>query len=147
MNAKLLAIGAAGILLAVSAQYLLLPDWYRASEIQSSGWAIMLSVASAIVLCVAILNWEVRKLTFRVQGARRTISYVGGYLLLPFGLFLGFVIGGNCGGALGSQVLGNLGVVVGIGLGVFIVALAVSSVGVLVGYALGAFVGKPSANS
>lgn len=147
MKTKLLAAVALAVLLVLVGQYVLLPDWYRGSGIRPSGWLMMLSIALAAVLSIVVINWEIKKLNPTMQRAKQVGSYLGGYVLYPFALFVGFVVGGNFGGAIGSNALGEIGTVVGIGLGVFIVTMLICSVGVLLGFALGGLAEKLATRS
>lgn len=130
------------IVLVAVTQYLFLPGWYRDSGIEVSGWMIMLSVATAIALSIRLIHWVIQKLSSTAPRGGRIGSYLGGYGVYPFALFLGFVIGGNLGGGIGYNVLGNAGTVVGIGVGVFIVIIIACSIGALLGYLLGGFIQK-----
>ncbi|MGH8654358.1 MAG: hypothetical protein ACREYE_20305 [Gammaproteobacteria bacterium] len=130
---KWLVILLAAVLLLGIGQYFFLPGWYRESAIKVSGWLIMLSVAAAIALSV----WLMRKLSSAASRGSRIGSYLGGYGIYPFALFLGFVVGGNFGGAIGDNALGDAGTVVGIGVGVFVVTIVACSIGALLGFLLG----------
>lgn len=137
MKFKRLVILLVAILLLAIAQYFFLPGWYRESGIKASGWLIMLSVAAAIALSVWLIRRVIQKLTITASRGSRIGSYLGGYGVYPFALFLGFVVGGNFGGGIGDNAFGDAGTVVGIGVGVFIVTIFACSVGALLGYLLG----------
>lgn len=137
MKFKWLVILLVAIALLAIAQYFFLPGWYRESGIKVSGWMIMLSVGAAIAFSVWLIHWVIQKLSSTASHGSRIGSYLGGYGVYPFALFLGFVVGGNFGGAIGDNALGDAGTVLGIGVGVFIVTIVVCSVGALLGYLLG----------
>lgn len=137
MKTRLLIFFLTAILLIVLGQYFFLPGWYRESGINISGWLIFLSVAIAIVLSIWLINWVIFKLSTSVSRSSRVGLYIGGYGIYPIALFLGFVIGGNFGGAMGDHILGAAGVVVGVGVGVFFVTTVICFVGIMLGLLLG----------
>jgi hypothetical protein len=137
MKIKLIVIFLTAVLLLVITQYLILPGWYRESGIKISGWLMMLSVAAAIALSLLLIRWVIQKLSSVASRGSRIGSYLGGYGAYPFALFLGFIVGGNFGGAVGEDSLGDAGTVLGIGVGVFFVTIIASSAGALLGFLLG----------
>lgn len=137
MKFKWIAMLLIGISLLAIAQYLLLPSWYSELGIKASGWLILLSVAAAITISIWLIHWMIKKLTSATLHGNRISLYLGGYIVYPFALFLGFVVGGNFGGAIGDNALGDVGAIVGIGVGIFIVIIVVCSIGALLGYLLG----------
>lgn len=142
MKFKWLIILLVAIILLAVAQYYFLPGWYRKSGITVSGWMIMLSVAAAMVFSIWLIHWVIQKLNSTASRSSRIGSYLGGYGVYPFALFLGFVVGGNFGGAIGDNALGDAGTVAGIGVGVFIVTIIACSIGALLGYLLGGLTQK-----
>lgn len=137
MKFKWLIILLVAIILLAVAQYYFLPGWYRESGIKVSGWMIMLSVAAAMALSIWLIHWVIQKLSSTASHGNRIGSYLGGYGVYPFALFLGFVVGGNFGGAIGDNALGDAGTIAGIGVGVFIATIITCSMGALFGYLLG----------
>lgn len=145
------------ITLLVIVQYFLLPDWYRQSEVEASGWLMMLSVAAAITFSIFIIYSVIKMLIagkfdpFNLSTTAHKGSTIGSYLgglgLYPFALFLGFVGGGAIGGGLGEKIFDPLGlrttgVIIGIGLGVFLVTVVLCCVGAFVGFLLGGLAQK-----
>ena len=137
MKLKWLIILLVAIILLAVAQYYFLPGWYRESGVKVYGWMIMLSVAAAMGLSIWLIHWVIQKLSSTASHSSRIGSYLGGYGVYPFALFLGFVVGDNFGGAIGDNALGDAGTVAGIGVGIFIVTIIACSMGALLGYLLG----------
>lgn len=102
----------------------------------------MLSVALAIVLSIWLIDLLIKKLNATAPRNSRIGSYVGAYSIYPFALFLGFIVGGNFGGAIGENILGDAGTIVGIGIGVFIATIIASSVFAVFGFLLGGLTQK-----
>lgn len=141
MKMKLLLIVSV-VVLAIIGQYFFLPESYRGAGIKLSGWLIMLSVAMAVAISIWLIDLLVKKLSATAPRNSRIGSYIGAYGIYPFALFLGFIVGGNFGGAIGENVLGSAGTIVGIGIGVFIVTIIASSVFAVFGFLLGGLTQK-----
>lgn len=142
MKIKSMTILTVVILFLIIAQYFFLPVWYRELGVTVSGWLIMLSATIAIGFSGWLIHLGIQNLILSAAQISRFGSYIGGYGVYPFALFLGFIIGGNIGGAIGENLLGDLGIVIGIGFGIFLVTLFFSSIGAFVGYLLGSLIQK-----
>jgi hypothetical protein len=136
-------------LLLIIGQYFFLPEWYRESEINISGWMIMVSVAVGVLGSILMLNWLIKKFLsgkpfdiFGLSASANFGSKAGAYLCVivsyPFALFIGFVAGGSLGGGIGEHTgLDSAGIILGIGVGVFIITSVISIVALIIGIIIG----------
>lgn len=128
------------LLFVMGLQYLLLPSWYRGLGIKTEGWFVIPVVAISIILSAWVINMVLRKINHRVNRHKQYGAYIGGYGIFPFAVIVGFIVGGNFGGAIGSQLLDDIGVVIGLGVGVLFVTSFIGVVGAMLGYCLEEFV-------
>jgi hypothetical protein len=159
MKRNLAVAIAIGVLILVLGQYFLLPQWYRAPGIKASGWVMMVSIGAGLVFGGVLVRIAIRSLLagrpidlfglgVRAPRGVKIGAYAATIAAYPFSIFVGFIVGGNLGGALGATVIPSeaLGVIVGIGTGIFVVtaslAIAAAVVGFISGGLIAMFVSK-----
>jgi hypothetical protein len=144
---------AIGVLILVSVQYFLLPQWYRVPGIRVSGWVIMVSIAAGLVFGGVLVRIAIRGLLAgrpmdlfglgaRAPRGVKIGAYAATIVAYPFAIFVGFVVGGNLGGALGATVIPPeaVGVIVGISTGIFVVTTSLAIAAAVIGFIFGGLI-------